>query len=313
MQRARNWRQMVPACASIQFRPRTMSRIVLTGPTGRIGRLLGPRLDDAGHQVTRYGRASALGDLAVATEDALARALEGSEVVMHLAGVAHRTADLALIGAVNRDATIRLARAAQKVGVRRFVLASTIYAASTPGRTSPFTALTNDAPHGAYGAAKRAAEAGLQDIFGDAAVILRFAPVLLGPPAGGLGRLLRLSTLPIPLPFASLRNRRSLASPETVLRALERCVTFGSGVTPVADDHVVSAADIVTAFRAARGREPGLFALPPALVRTAVQGVAGTDIAATLCDDFIVDTAALKAMGIDPVADSMPALRAYAS
>jgi uncharacterized protein YbjT (DUF2867 family) len=142
---------------------------------------------------------------------------------------------------------------------------------------------------------------------------LRFAPVLLGPPAGGLGRLLRFSALPIPLPFASLRNRRSLASPETVLRALERCVTFGSGVTPVADDDAVSAAEIVTAFRAARGREPGLFALPPTLVRAAVQGVAGTDIAATLCDDFIVDTAALKAMGIVPIADPMPALRAYAS
>jgi UDP-glucose 4-epimerase len=290
-----------------------MSRIVLTGPTGRIGRLLGPRLDDAGHQVTRYDRAGPLGDLAVATEDTLARALEGSEVVMHLAGVAHRKADRALIDAVNRDATIRLARVAHQVGVRRFVLASTIYAASMPCRTSRFTALTDDAPHGVYGAAKRAAEAGLQDRFGNDAVILRFAPVLLGPPAGGLGRLLHLSALPIPLPFASLRNRRSLASPETALSALERCVTCGSGVTPVADDTAVSAAEIVTAFRASRGREPGLFALPPALVRAAVHGLAGADVAATLCDDFIVDTGALKAMGIDPVADSMPALRAYAS
>jgi UDP-glucose 4-epimerase len=290
-----------------------MSRAVLTGATGRIGRLLAPRLESAGHEVARQSRDASLGDLAAASEDAMARAMAGSEIVVHLAGVAHRAADPALIDAVNREAAIRLARAARKAGVRRFVLASTIYAASAPGRTSPFNALTDDAPHGPYGEAKRAAETGVRDVFGDDAVILRFAPVLLGPPAGGLGRLLRLSTLPVPLPFAGLRNRRSLASPETALRALERSVTVGSGVIPVADARPVSAAEIVTAFRAAKGQGPGLFALPTWLVRAALRGLGGADVAATLCENFIVDTTELRTMGVEPLADSLPALRAYAS
>ncbi len=294
-----------------------MTTLLVTGAGGRIGRAALPALEADGFAIRAPSRAEL--DLATADVGTLAEALRGVDVVIHLAGVAHRDADEALVNAVNRDGAARLAQAAALTGVARFVFASTIYAASAPGRALPFTAMTNDAPHGVYGVAKRAAEERMREILGGRLLVLRFAPVLLGPPAGGLGRLLAASRLPAPLPFGALANRRSLASPATVVSAL-RAAAAGKGaggkrlnVVPVADAAPVSTAGIVRAFRAARGKGPSLFPAPVALLKAGIRLAAGADVAATVCEDFVIDVSALREMSAKPVEDSRPALEAYAS
>jgi hypothetical protein len=84
-------------------------------------------------------------------------------------------------------------------------------------------------------------------------------------------------------------------------------------VAPVADANPVSAAAIVSAFREAAGRTPGLAPMPARWVRALARLAGGEDIAATLCDDFVIDTAAIQALGVRPAPDTRPALTAYAS
>jgi UDP-glucose 4-epimerase len=198
--------------------------------------------------------------------------------------------------------------------VSALVLASSVHAGSPPGRSTPFETHTQDAPAGAYGAAKRQAETGIAAAFGGRLAVLRFAPVLLGPPAGNLGRLLRVSRLPLPPPLAGLDNRRSYASPGTVVAALRGAVERPiHGVVPVADAAPLATSALVAAFRAAGGAALPAWPLPRALIRAAIARLAGDDQAMALCDPFIVSTAALEAHGLRPVADSLPAVRAYAA
>jgi uncharacterized protein YbjT (DUF2867 family) len=105
--------------------------VLVTGATGYVGRRLVPRLVDGGQRVRALVRdpgSAALpagveavpGDLADAAS--LERAVEGMDVVVHLAAVtADRKAPPGGYDAVNADGTAALARAAAAAGLRGFV------------------------------------------------------------------------------------------------------------------------------------------------------------------------------------------------
>jgi nucleoside-diphosphate-sugar epimerase len=126
-------------------------RTLVTGATGRVGSRFVPRLlehegevvvlvrDEArGEPLRRHGAEVVAGDLRDAASRR--RAVDGVDAVVHLAasfrGVPDEEAE-----AVNRTATVELARAAVDAGVGRFVLASTslVYGAGRgrpPARTT---------------------------------------------------------------------------------------------------------------------------------------------------------------------------------
>jgi nucleoside-diphosphate-sugar epimerase len=150
-------------------------RTLVTGATGRIGSRLVPRLleqegevvvlvrDEArGEPLRRRGAEVVAGDLRDAASKR--RAVDGVDAVVHLAASFRGVPDEEAV-AVNRTATVELARAAVDAGVGRFVLASTslVYGA---GRGRP--AREDDPPRppeaAAYPASKAAAEAALQEL-----------------------------------------------------------------------------------------------------------------------------------------------------
>lgn len=295
-----------------------MPTCLVTGASGRLGRLAIDALSGAGWTVlagTRDGAGGrALGDLAEPDDAILDRACAGVDVVLHLAAVAHREARPDLIEAVNLRGAAALSGAARRAGVASFVFASSIYAASAPGRASPFPAATDDPPFGPYGRAKREAETLLAADWGARLTVLRFAPILIAPAAGSLGRLLRLSATPFSSLLGGVDNARSMASPGTAVRAcLAACQSGGAGIVPVADGTPISTASLVACFRQARGLGAAALPLPRRLVRAVAAGVLGEDGAAALCDDFVVATDALAALGVRPEPDSLAAARAYAS
>jgi nucleoside-diphosphate-sugar epimerase len=146
----------------------------VTGATGRVGSRFVPRLleqdgdvvvlvrDEArGEPLRRRGAEVVAGDLRDAASRR--RAVDGVDAVVHLAASFRGVADEEAV-AVNRTATVELARAAVDAGVGRFVLASTslVYGA---GRGRP--AREDDPPQppeAAYPASKAAAEAALQEL-----------------------------------------------------------------------------------------------------------------------------------------------------
>lgn len=155
-----------------------MSVIAVTGASGFIGRYLCPALSAAGHDVRPIGRAET--DY---TADSLTQALVGADAVVHLAGrrMTREDApfDLDPFYQANVASMADLVTAAQAVGVRRLVLASTI-AVYAPVCGLPYRETATPAPINAYALSKLMAEQYLQMLTarGDlSAIALRIAAV----------------------------------------------------------------------------------------------------------------------------------------
>jgi nucleoside-diphosphate-sugar epimerase len=168
-----------------------MSRILLTGSQGYVGRVIGPALLRAGHDVVgldsglfdscRFGPEPREHPWYVAdVRDVSPAALVGFDAVLHLAALfPDATDDLAgsLVDAVNHQASVRLARLAKLAGVERFVMASSsrVYG-SAEGTLAEDAPLSPACP---YGRSKAAAETGVAGLAGDDFVVtsLRIADI----------------------------------------------------------------------------------------------------------------------------------------
>jgi nucleoside-diphosphate-sugar epimerase len=147
--------------------------------------------------------------------------LSGIEVVIHAAGIAHITINniLDLISKyreINCQATINLARQAASVGVKRFIFISSIKVnGEFTEPNHPFRSDDIPNPKDAYGISKLEAEQALQELSaktGLEIVIIR-PPLVYGTNVkGNLLSLVKLIKTGIPIPFGSIKNRRSLVS-----------------------------------------------------------------------------------------------------
>jgi len=145
-------------------------------------------------------------------------ALGGIDVVIHLAGRVHIAKEtavnpLAAYREVNTAGTEQLARAAAAAGIKRLVYVSTIKVNGEQTKTSPFTEADAPQPQDAYAICKWESEQALHRIGTESGleiVILR-PPLVYGRGVGAnFLRLLNLVRRGIPLPLASVLNRRSL-------------------------------------------------------------------------------------------------------
>ena len=170
-------------------------KIVVTGAAGYIGAATVARLLEAGHTVQgldslRYGGSAVLGSYLtgrftlvradIQDSSAMARAVEGADVVVHLAGIVGDPACAAepnLARAINLDAAAAMHEAASNSGVGRFVFASTCsvygHCDETADESSPINPLS------LYARTKADAEARLlaADAGPMTTTVLRFATV----------------------------------------------------------------------------------------------------------------------------------------
>ena len=143
-------------------------RALVTGATGFVGSHLAEALRGRGDDVTvlarSIGKADALRALGVAVIEgdlhratALERAVEGQDVVFHVAGAVAARDEAEFLRA-NLEGTANLLAAAERAGRPRFVLVSSMAAAgpAVPGR--PHDGSETPHPVTAYGRSKLAAE-----------------------------------------------------------------------------------------------------------------------------------------------------------
>jgi len=119
-----------------------------------------------------------------------------------------------------------------------------------------------------------------------ALTILR-PPLVYGP--GGRGnfhRLARLARSGLPLPFASIRNRRSLIFAGNLAHFIDRSLTAPAGLYHVADGPPISTPDWIARAATAQGTTARLFPVPAALIRTCLGAVGLETTARRLCDDL---------------------------
>jgi len=238
-------------------------RVLVTGAAGFVGGYLIRALRDTGHEVTACSR-SRVEQAGVAYVTSPAFGLEadwttplaGNEAVVYLAGIAavdqqgHSEKLEAAYRQVNVDAIRALAKQAARAGIKHFVLMSSLHAVAAES-DELITDKTPPHPVSAYGRSKFAAEQALQEELAGSTcdwTILR-PPLVYG--AGGkanFGLLLKLVRTGLPLPLASVRNRRSFLYVENLVDFITSCLgnpkAFGKIYLP-SDGEDVSTPELI--------------------------------------------------------------------
>ncbi len=292
-----------------------LQKTLVTGATGFVGRALIDRMLADGRAVRATARTSsgelpaqveriAVGDIGPDTD--WARAVDGVDAVVHLAARVHMTGEaeptaLPLFRAVNTAASAALARAARAAGARRFVLLSTTTVYGDRSRGRPFDESSPLAPASPYAQSKLEAEQLVAEALAGSstALVALRPPLVYGPNAkGNFARLVRLVQRGVPLPLASVRNRRSLVFVDNLVDAIVRALDHpaAAGRTYiVSDGEDLSTPDLFARTAAALGRPPRLFAFPPALLRLAGTLLGRGDEVSRLLDDMAVDSSRIRA------------------
>lgn len=285
------------------------TRILVTGATGFVGRVLTAALVAAGHDVVACVRDAARPTIAGVTRRVVAdvgpetdwrEALAGVEAVAHLAARVHvmdegERAPLAAYRRVNALGTRRLAEAAAAAGVKRLLFLSTVKVNGERSAAEPFRESDPPAPADDYARSKWEGEQALAEVaatHGLETVVLR-PPLIYGPGvAGNMGRLLDLVRRAPPLPLAAIDNRRSLLYVGNLASAAVACLTSpaAAGETYlVRDGEDVSTPELIRRIGAAASAPLRLFAVPPELIRLA-GGLSGRAAAvARLLDSLVID------------------------
>lgn len=239
--------------------------ILVTGASGSIGQRLVCELHCSGHSVVASSRSKIeIPGVCYKPSPELgpsadwSACLTGIDAVVHLAGCAQVEAKGGLVDyhRINSDGTTALARQAGKSGVKQFIFMSSAHAVAAESH-SRITAQTLPKPDSAYGQSKLAAEAGLRTALVNTScswTVLR-PPAVYGPAnAANIDKLLKLVRSGIPLPLASVRNRRSFVYlgnlVDAVIACLDKPEAFGKIYFP-SDCNDVSTPELIRAIECA--------------------------------------------------------------
>lgn len=203
-------------------------RFFVTGASGFVGSALSSELKLRGIDVHSISRTQQEIDGSTDWQDAL----QGVSVVIHLAArvhVMHESAvdPLAEFHKVNVEGTEHLARSAAAAGVRRLVYVSSIKVnGEETADGCRYSEEDTPSPQDPYGISKWEAEQALQRVAAETGleVVLIRPPLVYGIGVkGNFAQMLSAVARRIPLPFAAVKNQRSLIYVGNLVDALISC------------------------------------------------------------------------------------------
>jgi nucleoside-diphosphate-sugar epimerase len=253
-------------------------KALVTGATGFVGSHLAEALRARGDTVTALarsaGRAAALARLGVVVVEgdlhdaaALSRAVEGQDVILHVAGLVAARSEAEFLRA-NRDGTANLLAAAERAGSARMVLVSSLAAAGPSPRGRPLAGGEPPRPVTAYGRSKLAAEQVVTS--GRLPWTIVRPPAVYGPRDREILKVFRLARLGVAPVFGDGRQELSAVHGADLAGALVAAATTPAAAGKVycaCHPEVFTSGGFVRAIGAAMGRKVHLIGLPGGLAR----------------------------------------------
>ena len=283
----------------------------MTGADGFVGRHLVPYLVALGYSVIAASRAATAfnnPDVTAVPLSDLSRPfdwqplLDQCDVVVHLAGIAHKYAGDDVYDRVNHRATSALARTISRGAAKHLVFVSSIAAQSGSYADHDLTEDDFPTPSNAYGRSKFAAEQAVRatDI---SFTILRPVVIYGEGEKGNFATVHRISRLPIPLPFGAMSAQRSVLSIENfnsaVAIALRNPRARGETFI-VSDPSPVTVADLIARYRASRGKPPWLMPVPEGLIRMSLKAIGQNAVWERIGQPLVAPPAKLLSIGWEP-------------
>ncbi len=293
-----------------------MSRdnVLVTGANGFVGRALVAALarnnisvSAAIRQNTSIGTGNLVSAIPVYTignigpQTDWTDALCDAHTIIHLAARVHIMEETAAnplteFRRVNTLGTEHLAMAAVRAGVRRLVYVSSIKVNGETTATELFRESDVPNPTDPYAISKWEAEQALSRISGETGleVVIVRPPLVYGPGvSGNFCALLRWVNRGVPLPLASIENRRSLIGLENFVDLLITCATHpkASGEVFLASDgENLSTPELLRRVALALAKPARLFSFPVPLLRAATTFLGQGAQFERLCGSLAVDS-----------------------
>lgn len=227
--------------------------------------------------------------------------LTGVDCIVHCAARVHQMQEsdaeaLVAYNEVNTLGTLRLARQAASLGVKRLVFLSSIKVNGEFSNVDlPFIAQVSQPSSEPYAKSKYDAEIGLTQIAqetGLEVVIIR-PPLVYGPGVkANFQSMLSWVKKGIPLPLGAINNKRSLVFIDNLVDLVLTAAVHNNAVNGtflVSDDNDVSTTELLNAVAVAMNKSSRLLPIPMSWFQFAAKLVGKPQIAQRLCGSLQVD------------------------
>ncbi|WP_421198973.1 NAD-dependent epimerase/dehydratase family protein [Aeromonas enteropelogenes] len=284
-----------------------MMKILITGSTGFVGQEVIAQIAQKANFrcVIREGESLICDDVFVINgldkNTCWDAGLTNVNAIIHLAGIAHnKYLSQDDFRSVNTDGTLHLAREAARLGVKRFVFASSIGVNGTFTDVEPFNINSIANPHNPYAQSKYEAELGLKEIADETGlevVIVRPTLIYGANAPGNFGMLTRLvKSLPI-LPFGLVNNRRSFISVKNIASLLLECATNQNAAGHLflaSDGETISTKQFTNAIAEGLGKKVFQLPIPASFMRLCGKLTGKSAVMEQLLNNLEVDSSNLQ-------------------
>ena len=310
------------SCCGICCIKLKMSNLLITGANGFIGRALISKLAlEKNHFVRASVRKKTIQfpsqieiikNIEASSNINWAEALRDIDVVIHLLARVHVMDDkvtdpLLEFRNINVNATIALAKAAAKKGIKRFVFLSSVKVNGESTFDQPFSESNLAHPQDAYAISKWEAEKALRQISketGMEVVIIR-SPLVYGPNVkANFLRMIQYVKRGLPLPLGAIQNKRSLIGMDNLVDFISTVISHPKAANEtflISDDEDISTTDLLRRIGKYIGKPARLIPLHPKILSFLFKVLGRQDFGDRLLGSLEVDiTKAKKLLAWSP-------------